>query len=88
MLAVDSLGDDLRNRRLPGTTRSTKQIGVSYLVVFQGVFERPGDMFLTGDLIEIGGSIGAVQRFVCHASSLQNPWLGASSIISQIGNVW
>jgi len=60
VFAVDRFRKNTGDRGFSGSARSGEQIGVGDLIVFQGVFQRGRDMFLTGHFVEIGGTVGTI----------------------------
>ena len=53
LLAVQSLREDARERRLAGAARAGEEIGLAHLSGADRVLQRPDDRLLADDLVEV-----------------------------------
>ena len=63
--AVETRGQDLRHRRLPGAARANEQVCVMHAIAFDGVGQRAHDVLLPHHLGEGPGTVAAVERGAC-----------------------
>ena len=61
LLAVERLGEDSRQRRLPGPARAREEVCLPHLVVGDRVAKRPHDRLLADDLVEVLRPVFAVE---------------------------